>query len=100
MQNATYNLNGPNPRINIDSIDLSINVSNSDRIFTELRKAIESGIEDSKLRAELLAKTTEAEQAVGTRGFMKKYSDLIALGANHMTVLGPFIPALTQLLSQ
>jgi len=100
MQNITYNLNGPNPRVNINSTDLSINISNSEKIFAELRKAIESGIKDTELRAELLTKATDAERAVGTGDFLKKYSELIAHGANHMTVFGPFVPALTQLLPQ
>jgi hypothetical protein len=93
-----YNLHGANPRVNIGSNDFSINVTNSEKIFSELRKVIESRIDDTKLRAELLAKATEAEQAVGTHAFPKKYNELIALGANHMTVFGPFVPALTQLL--
>jgi len=100
VQTVVYNLHGANPRINIGSNDFSINISNSEKIFTELRKAIESAIEDATLKKELLTKTAELESEVGKSGFLKKYTDFVALAANHMTVLGPFIPALTKLLPQ
>jgi hypothetical protein len=100
MPNVTYNLNGPNPRVNIDSTDFSINISNSEQIFAELRKAISSGIQDEKLRSELVVKAGELEAAVGKSGFLKRYSDFVESAANHMTVLGPFIPMLTKFLPQ
>jgi hypothetical protein len=40
------------------------------------------------------------ESELGRSGFVKNYSDFIALAANHMTVLGPFVPMLTALLPQ
>jgi hypothetical protein len=97
---VVYNLHGANPRVNIGSNDFSINVSNSEKIFSALRKAIEQGIEDQKLKGELLSKTSEMESELGRSGFVKNYSDFIALAANHMTVLGPFVPMLTTLLPQ
>jgi len=39
------------------------------------------------------------EAAKGTSGFTQKYQNFIASAANHMTVLAPFIPALTQMLA-
>jgi hypothetical protein len=40
----------------------------------------------------------ELEQETGRQGFARKYAEFMALAADHMEVLGPFIPALTQLL--
>jgi hypothetical protein len=94
--NVTYNLNGDSPRVNINSTDYSINITNAKAIFRQLGEAIQSGISEEQLRAALLTKTQEMESAVKERPrFLKLYSDFIALAANHMTVVSPFIPALT-----
>jgi len=86
------------PRVNINSTDYSINITNAEPIFRQLAKAIQSGISEEKLRMDLLGKTQEMESAVKeTPRFLKLYSDFIALAANHMTVVSPFIPALTHL---
>lgn len=94
----TYNLHGDNPRVNIGSTDLSINIKNSEKIFSELRKAIESGVADESLRKQLLEYNAAMETSVGKPTFFKKYSDFIALAANHMQLIGPYIPALTKLI--
>jgi len=46
----------------------------------------------------LQEKVTELEKAQGTTGFMAQYQEFMALAANHMTILAPFIPALSQIL--
>jgi hypothetical protein len=95
----TYNLHGANPRININSQDYSINISNSKVVFDELRKTIESEITDENLKKDLQLKTSEMEQNVGKSSFLKSYSDFMALAANHVTVFAPLLPALTQFLA-
>jgi len=100
VQSVTYNLHGDNLRINIHSQDYSVNVSNAKLVFKEIRKSIETGVGDEKLKAALLQKASELEEVVGKASFLQKYSDFVALAANHMTLLGPFIPALTQLLQK
>jgi len=88
------------PRVNINSTDYSINITNAEPIFRQLAKAIQSEISEEKLRMDLLGKTQEMESAVKeTPRFLKLYSDFIALAANHMTVVSPFIPALTHFIS-
>ena len=95
----TYNLHGSSPRININSQDHSINIDNSKIVFDEIRKRIDSDISDESLKKELRVKVVEMEQSVGQKTFGKKYSDFIAVAANHMTVFAPLLPALTQFLT-
>jgi hypothetical protein len=98
--NITYNLTGDSPRVNINSTDYSINITNSKAIFRQLGEAIQSGISEEQLRAALFTKTQEMESAVKDKPrFLKLYSDFIALAANHMTIIGPFIPALTHFIN-
>lgn len=95
-----YNLSGDNARVNIGSTDVSINIANSEKIFCELKKTIENGVEDNELKEQLLAKTADLEKSVGNKlGYTTRYSEWIALAANHMTLLGPWIPALTHFLT-
>ena len=96
--NITHNLHGNNPRVVINSQDYSINIANSKIVFEEIQKAIGSQVLDKKLKGELSKKVSEMENNVGKAGFLKSYSDFVALAANHMTILSPFIPALTQFL--
>ena len=99
--NITYNLHGDNPRVNINSQDYSINTKNSEKIFQELAKAISESIPEESLKGQLLDRVKEMEQKLNDKqSFLRAYSDFIALAANHMTIIGPYIPALTQFISQ
>ena len=97
--NITYNLHGNNPRININSKDYSINIANSKIVFDEIRKTIESEIQDENLKRDLQSKVAEMEQSVGKNTFLPKYSEFVALAANHVTVFAPLLPALIQFLT-
>ncbi len=63
-----------------------------------MRKTIEAEVQDKNLAPSLLQKVTEMEENVGKRTFLQKYSEFVALAANHMKLFGPFVPALTQYL--
>lgn len=93
-----YNVTGANTRININSVDGSTNVVNAgpEKLFAELRDAI-AGIAEQD-RATLLQKTDELEDSVGHNSFPSKYAEFVALAANHISILSPFIPALAQLI--
>lgn len=92
--NQTFHVSGRNARVNIKSTDNSTNVVNEGLPFAEIRKAIESGIGDAVERAILLAQLKELESVSDSESGSKKYQAFIAAAANHMTVLGPFLPAL------
>jgi hypothetical protein len=96
-----YNLTGPNARFNINSIDSSTNVVSQapPELFETLRLAIQSGIPAGRAQQELLTTTADLEKEIGKPGFAQRYARFMALAANHMEVLAPFIPALTQMLS-
>jgi hypothetical protein len=97
-----YHVEGDNSRVNVNSNDNSVNVvtKKRDEIFTELRQQVESGVQEGNERTAILEKLTALEQAQGSRSFAERYSDFIAVAANHMAVIGPFIPALTEMLRQ
>jgi hypothetical protein len=100
----TYNnLNGANARIVINSNDYSINVANSQPIFEGIKSTIQEGVEDERLRTDLIAKTAELEAAVKAKEkpkFLKIYGEWVALAANHMKLLGPWMPAITEYLTK
>jgi hypothetical protein len=95
----TYNLNGPHARVNNNSIDASVNTSfaSSQQLFAEIRDALTS-LEDVKQRAQLNAHIDEMEATQGTPGFLARYQAFVQGAANHVTVIGPFLPALSQLI--
>lgn len=97
---TVYNITGPNARVNINSTDLSANVVNmtTETLFAELRKTLSEGISDEDRRTTLLAKVADLEESRGKPTFTASYRAFIAAAADHMTLLGPFIPALAQLL--
>ena len=99
VQNV-YKLAGANPGVNVNSVDSSVNVLtvNSDRLFSELAKVIREQVEDTELRDQLSATVQQMEQTRGTPEFTCSFQSFIALAANCMTIVLPFIPALTQLL--
>jgi hypothetical protein len=96
----TYNLQGPHSRVNIHSNDSSVNISHqvTENVFADMRQVIQTHVQNEDDRRQILKDLDEMEEAKGSTGFVQKYQNFIASAANHMSLLAPFIPALTQLL--
>jgi len=94
-----YHLSGANSRINVNSTDQSLNVvtTTTEHIFVELRKQLEEHVRPEE-QAEVLSRLDELERAQATPTFAQKYTAFISATANYMTIVSPFIPALTEML--
>jgi hypothetical protein len=90
----TFNVQGPNARVNIDSTDNSTNVVHHGVPFSELRQAIESGVSNGIERAAILERLSELERATDRESGSKKYQAFISTASNHMALIGPYLPAL------
>ena len=97
---VVYNLIGPNSRVNIRSSDSSTNVVNVDSavLFDNLREAIRESSLDNTVMQQLIDSVDAMQSSAGTRMFGERYKEFVALAADHMTLVTPFLPALTQLL--
>lgn len=97
---AIYNLHGHNSRVNIHSTDSSQNSVHigPENVFSGLRDAIKSDI-SAPDRDVILGHIDQLESANQSKRFGAEYKDFIAAAANHMTLLAPFIPALTSFLT-
>jgi hypothetical protein len=95
-----YHLTGNNPRVNVNSVDNSTNVTtlSADEVFSELRKQLDAGIVQEDLRAEVLASLEELQGAQNAPGFARRYTEFVSVAADHMELIAPFIPALTEML--
>jgi hypothetical protein len=93
-------MHGPNSRINVNSMDNSVNIASAtnDQTLVQLRDATRS-ITDESERARVLARLDDLERAKGSSGFLPAYQSFVASVADYMSICGPFIPALTQMLS-
>ena len=83
-------------RVNINSTDNSMNIqvsNDTERLFEELTTALNGVADDS-----LLESVSELKQSVGTGEYAKKYNRFIQNAANHMTIVAPFLPAISALL--
>ena len=91
---------GPNARLNVDSTDNSSNAvsMSNDRVFVELREQAEF-VADEQDRADILARINDLESTKGTKGFLAAYQEFMTIASNHITVFGPLLPALVQMLS-
>jgi hypothetical protein len=94
-----YHVSGDNSRVNVQSTDQSVNVviTSSEQLFQKIRESIQSGVPGEQ-RTEILARLEALEKAQNSASFGVCYKEFIAAAANHMTLLGPFIPALSELL--
>jgi len=98
---TSYVFSGDNASVNIDSHERSVNVIvSADNVFVGLKHQIESHIREENERTMLLKKVEAMEQAHGAKSFAERYQDFVATAADHITLLAPFIPALTQLLGK
>jgi hypothetical protein len=98
---VVYNLSGPNARVNIRSTDSSTNVVNveSAALFDKLRNKMQEAIKDADALKRLSEQVDAMQAAAGTESFLGTYQKFISVAADHLTLLTPFLPALTQLLS-
>jgi hypothetical protein len=95
---TVYTASGPNSRININSSDNSTNyINNLDSLFNDLKIVLES-LPDKEIQEKSLQILEELKKSKDTPSYLIKYQEFVSLLANHMTVIAPFIPALTQLI--
>lgn len=94
---TVYHISGNNSRVYNNSIDQSSNILNvnTEKLFSELRQVIQSSIE---YNTNLLELVERMEENKGKNTFTKSYTDFIAAAANHISILTPFIPALTEMI--
>ena len=94
---TVYNLNGGNSRIYNHSQDHSSNIINesNNNVFDQLKQVVSDNIVDSTLLLNLLS---ELEEAKGKASYLERYTAFIANAANHISLISPFIPALTALI--
>ena len=97
---SVYVTDSPHARVNMNSVDNSSNVVNTQvhEVFERTRHLLETGVEDNGERAALLQSVNELEAAHQTQDFVAKYKDFMGLAANHITVLAPVLTALASLL--
>jgi len=72
-----------------------VNISGD--LFAEMRATITEKVPSAERQA-TLAKVDELEHAKGKPSFLDRYKAFVAVAANPMTVLQPFILPLTQLI--
>ena len=87
-------VSGPNSRVNISSHDQSVNIVHEGTVFDDLKNALARGISDELEQDKLLRLAEELSAQRKKAGFADAYQRFIAAAANHMTIIGPFIPLL------
>ncbi len=95
-----YNIANVSGRVNIHSQDNSTNqeITISADIFTQIKEAIVGSDIQVKERELLLNTLTDLKDSVGSPSFIEKYQSFIESAANHMTLIAPFLPALSKFL--
>lgn len=98
VQQITNIFHGANSRANINSTDNSTNVNADHSTIDRLQAAVECDVPAGVDRDALIEAIASLKGAANSPERLSAYQRLVAAGANHMTVLAPFIPALSQLL--
>jgi hypothetical protein len=100
--NITYQLVGHGSRVNVNSTDNSTNVVevSEEQVFSKIREDITLRIPQGDERDAILERLSALEKAQRSSGFAQRYAELMAVAANHVTVLAPFLPALAAMVQQ
>jgi hypothetical protein len=87
-------------RVNVNTTDNSVNIItvSQEEIFAKLRHEITNNIQDGEEQKNILERVSALEAAQNSTAFAQRYADLISVAANHMTLLAPFIPGLTEMM--
>lgn len=94
---VAFHLHGVNSRVNIGSVDSSTNILNEEQLFEKLTAALEAGVQVEEERRQLLAGVADLRQEAKKESFYRRYSEFVALAANHIQLVMPFLPALAEL---
>ena len=97
--NFHISVSGPNSRVNVHSTDNSVNSVVNGNVFQELLSALETGAGNNTELEQLKQLVGELSAASDKNSYTKAYQAFIANAANHMTIITPFLPALTNILS-
>lgn len=92
------NVTGTNSRVNLNSTDNSTNTVVQGSVFGDLRAAVDAGVSDEVVRGTLQDAIRRLEGATAKDDRLDAYQKLIAAGANHMTILAPFLGPLSGIL--
>lgn len=87
-------------KVNINSTDNSINTTIvSSPVFLNLVEAVSKSSIEANQKMQILEQINAMKQAEGSSGFLQSYKDFMQNAANHMSIISPFIPTLTALIS-
>jgi hypothetical protein len=97
---TNYYVQGENARVNVNSTDHSVNVvmKSTEEFFGAIRERIESGISDGEERGKILDALAALQESHGKPSFAQRYTEFIAMAADYVTLISPFVPQLTAML--
>jgi hypothetical protein len=96
--NYKVHVSGQNARVNIGSHDHSTNISTQGDVFGDISAALRDSVKNADEQHQLLAAVDEMKWQRGGAGFAAAYRSFVSLAADHLGVLAPFLPALSQFL--
>jgi hypothetical protein len=97
QSSVIFHLHGAHSRVNIGSIDHSTNILNEEQLFERLTAALQAGVSAEEERQQLLEGVAGLREETQKQSFYRRYSEFVALAANHIQVIMPFLPALAEL---
>ena len=95
LQPIIYDFNGSSPKFYINSTDYNINIESLHIVYENIENAITEGLQDSDQKSKILSKLNEMKFERDKKQLRLRYNEFIQSAANHMTLVAPFIPALT-----
>jgi hypothetical protein len=96
--NYSFNISGQNARVSIGSHDHSTNIATQGDVFGDISTALQGVVKNGDELRQLLSAVDEMKRQRGGAGFVAAYRSFVSLAADHLGVLAPFLPALSQLL--
>jgi hypothetical protein len=96
--NYSVHVSGLNARVNIGSRDHSTNIATRGDIFGDISAALQRVVTNAGELQRLLAAVDEMKRQSGGAGFAPAYRSFVSLAADHVGIIAPFLPALSQLL--
>ena len=85
--------------LNIGSTDKSTNVVFRGDIFGDIETALRSGVTDQTKLDQILSSLGEVKNQRGQSGYIAAYQKFMAVVADHIGIVAPFLPALTAYMS-
>jgi hypothetical protein len=87
-------------QVSVQKTDANLGHQPEQNVFSQVRAALENGVTHEATLRDILAKLSDFETTAHHPTSLEKFQAFVNSAASYMTIVGPFVPALLQMVGK